>query len=138
MDPSKVESVNMPGQIDNWSKIDAYTTVERIDPEKNEVHMAKKTYTYKALVLAPGLEHSCHNIPGLDAMSWDHHSNHVYAHLIDSTARVDRNFYHGWHQFFGDFICYSPKFPYKGEGSDFYALYYEHFLRHDKLVERSA
>jgi hypothetical protein len=26
-------------------------------------------------------------------------------------------------------ICYSPKFPYKGEGTDFYALYYEHFMR---------
>jgi hypothetical protein len=35
-------------------------------------------------------------------------------------------------------ICYSPKFPYKGEGTDFYALYYEHFLRQDILQGRSA
>lgn len=35
-------------------------------------------------------------------------------------------------------LCYSPKFPYKGEGCDFYALYYEHFMRQDKLVGRAA
>ena len=35
-------------------------------------------------------------------------------------------------------ICYSPKFPYKGEGTDFYALYYEHFLRQDQLQGRAA
>ena len=35
-------------------------------------------------------------------------------------------------------ICYSPKFPYKGEGSDFYPLYYEHFMRQDQLQGRSA
>ena len=29
---------------------------------------------------------------------------------------------------------YSPKFPYKGEGSDFYALYYEHMMRQDKIL----
>ena len=30
-------------------------------------------------------------------------------------------------------ICYSPAGPYKGEGTDFYALYYESFMRQDKL-----
>ena len=30
-------------------------------------------------------------------------------------------------------ICYSPATPYKGEGCDFYAPYYEHFNRQDKL-----
>lgn len=35
-------------------------------------------------------------------------------------------------------LCYSPKHPYKGEGNDFYALYYEHFMRQDKIIERSA
>lgn len=29
-------------------------------------------------------------------------------------------------------LCYSPKAPYKGEGSDFWALYYESFLRQDQ------
>ena len=35
-------------------------------------------------------------------------------------------------------ICYSPKAPYKGEGSDFYALWYEHYLRQDRMHGRAA
>ena len=58
--------------------------------------------------------------------------------MLDNKLRVDRNYYHGWNHNNGDMICYSPKFPYKGEGSDFYALYYESFLRQDKLQGRSA
>ena len=30
-------------------------------------------------------------------------------------------------------LCYSPKAPYKGEGCDFWALYYESFLRQDQI-----
>ena len=59
-------------------------------------------------------------------------------HTIDTKERVDLNYYHGWNHTNGDMICYSPKFPYKGEGSDFYALYYEHFLRQDILQGRAA
>lgn len=33
-------------------------------------------------------------------------------------------------------ICYSPKGPYKGEGNDFYALYFESFMRQDRLQGR--
>jgi len=35
-------------------------------------------------------------------------------------------------------LCYSPNLPYKGEGSDFYPLYYEHFLRQDYLQGKAA
>jgi hypothetical protein len=49
---------------------------------------------------------------------------------------MDRNYYHGWKHQFGDMMCYHPKHPYKGEGSDFYAFYYEHINRIDKLVGR--
>ncbi len=38
-------------------------------------------------------------------------------------------------------VCYSPKAPYKGEGTDFWALYYESFLRQDQIqgvASRSA
>ena len=35
-------------------------------------------------------------------------------------------------------ICYAPQFPYKGEGTDFYAFYYEHIMRFDKLQEITA
>lgn len=38
----------------------------------------------------------------------------------------------------GDMLNYYPKFPYKGEGSDFYSLYYEHFIRQDMLQGRAA
>jgi hypothetical protein len=38
----------------------------------------------------------------------------------------------------GDFIHYAPKTPYKGESSSFYAFYYEHINRYDKIQERSA
>jgi hypothetical protein len=62
----------------------------------------------------------------------------VFVHAIDHKERIQRNYYHGWNHTNGDMICYSPKFPYKGEGTDFYALYYEHFLRQDILQGRSA
>jgi len=42
---------------------------------------------------------------------------------------ADRNYYHGWSHNHGDMLCYSPKAPYKGEGTDFYALIYEDFMR---------
>ena len=58
--------------------------------------------------------------------------------IIRDKLRVDRNYYHGWNHNNGDMIVYSPAGPYKGEGSDFYALYYESFLRQDKLHGRSA
>lgn len=64
--------------------------------------------------------------------------NKVFVHAIDTKERVDRNYYHGWNHTNGDMICYSPKFPYKGEGTDFYAPYYEHFLRQDQLQGRAA
>jgi hypothetical protein len=59
-------------------------------------------------------------------------------HAIDHKERLHRNYYHGWNHTNSDMICYSPKFPYKGEGCDFYALYYEHFLRQDKMQGRAA
>jgi hypothetical protein len=57
----------------------------------------------------------------------------VFTHKIDNKFTVDRNFYHGWNHTNGDMLLYSPKFPYKGEGSDFYAFYYEQFLRESIL-----
>ena len=49
--------------------------------------------------------------------------------MLDTKERTDRNYYHGWNNSSGNLICYAPKFPYKGEGTDFYALYYESFMR---------
>ena len=58
--------------------------------------------------------------------------------MMDSKYTMDKNYYHGWNHTNGDMICYAPKGPYKGEGSDFWALYYESFMRQDKLQGRSA
>lgn len=81
------------------------------------------------MVLSTGFEHKSEHIEGLAEFEKDRGENNVYSHVIDSKERVDRNFHSGWTHTSGDMICYSPKFPYKGEGCDFYALYYDNFLR---------
>jgi hypothetical protein len=116
--------------VDSWSKIEGNTRVTKVNPTKNTVELSNgKTFTYKTLVLAPGFDHSRQHIKGLDEMSKGHESNNVFTHILDHKTTVSRNFLHGWNNTHGDLICYSPKFPYKGEGTDFYALYYEHFMR---------
>ena len=95
-------------------------------------------YTYKALVLAPGFDHSDSYIEGLSELRAGPESNNVFVHMLDDKNTVDRNYYHGWNHTHGDMICYSPAGPYKGEGTDFYALYYESFMRQDKIHGRSA
>lgn len=85
-------------------------------------------------MLATGFDHEISYIKGLDEFAWCSEEENVFIHAFDHKKRITKqNYYQGWRHKFGDFICYSPKFPYKGEGSDFYALYYENFLRHDKL-----
>lgn len=110
-------------------------------PESNSLVLSNgREYTYKALVLAPGFHHSVDNIDGLselDGMDTGlHEEKKVFAHVLDTKQRATEehgNVYQGWSHRSGDMICYSPAFPYKGEGSDFYAPYYESFLRQDKL-----
>lgn len=56
--------------------------------------------------------------------------SNFFVHKLDGIERtVARNYGSGWNHPHGEMICYSPKAPYKGEGNDFYALYYESFLR---------
>jgi len=62
----------------------------------------------------------------------------TFVHKLDGPSRTQRNFYTGWTNFMGDMICYSPAYPYKGEGTDFYACYFESFLRRDKLQGRAT
>lgn len=85
------------------------------------------------MVVAAGFQHKTDYIEGLTEMENDRGENNVYAHGLDNILRVDRNFHSGWTNSNGEMLLYSPKFPYKGEGCDFYALYYEHFLRQDIL-----
>ena len=75
-------------------------------------------------------------IEGLPELEKTHESERVFLHMVDYKERVDRNYYHGWNHPSGNMICYSPKFPYKGEGSDFYPLYYESFMRQDRIQGR--
>ena len=110
--------------------MDTYLKVTKFMPSENKVILSNgKEYTYKALVIAMGFNQSSSFIEGLKDFEPGRGENNVFVHGIDNKERVDRNFYHGYTHTNGDMICYSPKFPYKGEGCDFYPLYYEHFLR---------
>jgi len=134
----KLESSTISGQVENWSRTNVGVTVTKYMPNENKVELSNgKTYTYKALVLATGFDHSTSHIEGLPAMSETHEIENVYTHVLENKPGVSRNYYHGWNHPCGDMICYSPKAPYKGEGSDFYALYYESFLRQDRHQGRA-
>lgn len=80
--------------------------------------------------MAPGFKHTMEPIKGLAEMADEvDEKNGVNVHMLSGKERISRNYWGGWFHPAGDFICYSPAAPYKGEGSDFYALYYEHFMR---------
>jgi len=70
------------------------------------------------LVLATGFDHRNDLIEGLPELEKTHESDNVFVHMLDTKERADRNYYHGWNNANGNLICYSPKFPYKGEGTD--------------------
>jgi NADH dehydrogenase FAD-containing subunit len=126
----KLESGTVSAQIDPWSRTDTFAKVTQFIPEENKVRLSNgREYTYKALVVNTGFKHSSEHIEGLSHYEHAKGENNVFIHAVDTKERVDKNYYHGWNHTNGDMICYSPKFPYKGEGTDFYALYYEHFLR---------
>ena len=62
----KLESGSLSAQIDNWSKVESGARVTKINPSENHMHLSNgKKFTYKALVLAPGLEHTMDGIKGL-------------------------------------------------------------------------
>lgn len=135
----KLESYGVTAQVDNWSKIESGIRATKVDPIHNKIALNNgKEFTYKALVLATGFDHQVSHIKGLEKFDQGHESENVFVHAIDFKKRAFRNYWHGWRHQAGDFICYSPKFPYKGEGTDFYALYYEHFLRMDKIQMASS
>lgn len=135
----KLDSGSVNAQIDNWSKTEIGVNVTKVNPAANTVELSNnKTFNYKALVFAPGMDHSMDHIKGLNELADEPDYENTFVHMTDDVERAHRNFFNGWNNFMGDLLCYSPAFPYKGEGSDFYALYYEHFLRHDKLQGRAT
>ena len=126
----KIESGTVSSQVKASARLNAGDTVVKYLPEQNKIVLSNgREYTYKTLIVAAGLEHKTDFIEGLREIDEDEKELNVYAHLLDAKERLNRNFFHGWSNTNGDFIMYSPKMPYKGEGSDFYGFYYEHLNR---------
>jgi hypothetical protein len=135
----KLESGTVSSQVEAWSRSDVGHKVTKYMPNENKLVLSNgREYTYKALVLAPGFDHRSAHIEGLEEMEKGPEEDGVFVHMLDNKERTSRNYYHGWNHTNGDMICYSPAGPYKGEGNDFHALYYESFMRQDKLQGRSA
>lgn len=136
MKPLKAESGVVSAQVENWSRIECGVKATKVLPQNNQIQLTNgKTFTYKALVLATGFDHRIDDIKGLRYYDTAKESEAVFIHTLDTKNRFFQNFWHGWMHRAGDLICYSPKTPYKGEGTDFYALYYESVMRQDKLQE---
>jgi len=128
----KMETGSVSAMIDTWSKIECDTEVTKLDPNASKITLGNgKEFSYKALVLGTGFDHSCEYIEGLADMDQGPETNNVFVHQLDEKRRLERNFYNGWVHTGGDYINYSPAVPYKGEGSDFYTLYYESLIRQD-------
>jgi len=132
-------SGTVSSQVDNWSRLDVGARVETYDPSNNKLTLDNgREYSYKALVLAPGLEQEESFVEGLPEMFAAPESEHVFVHKTDTLETCVRNYYHGMYHRTGNLINYSPGGPYKGEGSDFYAFVYEHLNRQDKAVQTSS
>jgi sulfide:quinone oxidoreductase len=137
--PLKLESSTVSAQVEPWSRCNIGVKVTEYKPTENKLVLSTgQEYTYKSLVLAPGFDHKSENLDGLKGFEEeDRGENRVWGHAIDNKERVVRNRYHGWNHPSGDMICYNGAAPYKGEGTDFYAFYYEHFLRQDQIQGRA-
>lgn len=124
-----MESPALSAMVDSWSKAE-HGTVSGLDANANSLTLESgKELSYKSLVLSPGFDCGRANIKGLTEMAASHTSNKTFVHAVDTKFTIDDNYWHGVGHSHGDFICYSPAVPYKGEGTDFYAFYYEHLLR---------
>jgi NADH dehydrogenase FAD-containing subunit len=65
----KLETGSVSGQVEGWSRTDVGQQVTKYIPGENKVVLGNgKEYTYKALVIAPGFDHSDTLIEGLPAM----------------------------------------------------------------------
>jgi NADH dehydrogenase FAD-containing subunit len=136
--PLKLESGSVASQVDASSRVDANLRATKIDPSNNKIHVSNgKEYTYRALVYAPGFDHTVDNLPGLREFEDAGEETNVFSHIPDKIDRLDRNYLHGFNQYDGDYIVYDPARPFKNEGASFYALYYEQILRQDTLLGRT-
>ena len=137
--PLKLESGSVGSQVDASSRADSGVRATKIDPHKNKINLSNgREYTYKTLVYAPGFDHTVNNIPGLSTFEKEGDRTNVFSHIIDTVSRMERNYYHGWEFYGGDYIVYDPAHPFKSEGSSFYPLYYEYILRNDFIHGRAS
>lgn len=124
--------------VQNWSRVDTNTTVTSFHPNENKLVLSNgREYTYKALALAPGFDHSTASIEGLPEMEQTHEMENVFCHVLDTKERVERNFNAGYANHAGDMIYYMPKTPCKGE-ANFWPLIFETWMRQDKMLGRAS
>ena len=76
-----METGTLSAMVETWSKIETGTKVTKLEPKENRVTLANgKVWTYKALVLGTGFDHSAEFIPGLAEFDRGHESNNVFVH----------------------------------------------------------
>ena len=69
IDGQKLESSAVSSQVDPWSRTDVGARVVQYKPNENKVVLSNgREYTYKALVIAPGLDHRDDKIEGLQEL----------------------------------------------------------------------
>ncbi len=113
--------------------------VTEFKPHENKIVLENgREYSYRALVLATGLDSKSENIEGLKEVEDMGERTGVFSHIVDTKDRMDRNYHAGWQHFHGDCIVYNPAFPFKDEGLSFYTFYHEHLLRQEKLFGRAS
>lgn len=72
----KLESATVSAQVEQWSRADTNVKVTKFSPNENKVKLSNgKEYTYKALVIATGFEHSSSHIEGLPDFEKDRGEN---------------------------------------------------------------
>ncbi len=134
----KLESGSVGSQVDVSSKVHTQTKVTKIIPNENKVVLDNgREYTYRALVLANGLDTKSEFIEGLKELELEDRSG-VFVNKVDDKYRVDKNYYAGWQHFHGDLIFYQPQFPFKDEGLAFTTFYYDTLLKQEKLQQRAS
>ena len=61
-----METGTLSAMIDTWSKIESGATVSKLEPNSNKLTLSNgKEFSYKALVLGTGFDHSPEFIEGL-------------------------------------------------------------------------
>ena len=90
-------TAGLAGQCAPWSKLEAMTSVTELKPDQNSMTLSNgKEFTYKALVLAPGLSHESSYIDGLGDFEAGHDTNNTWVHSFNTPENTDRNFFNGY------------------------------------------